>query len=292
MDNTIGNPKKNLGESIRQRLKNLSDQRNRPFDEILRYYAMERFLYRLSISPYAKKFFLKGGLMLKIWDSSDHRATMDIDLLAKTSNQIDNLHRILTEVSGMTCKEDAIIFDTQKLILRNTQIGGDYNGVSSSFSAKLFSTKMPVLIDIGFSDIILPRPQQIKYPTLLGMPEPILWGYSLETVIAEKLQSIVKLALANTRMKDFYDLWTIIKTHEIETKQLGMVIREVFTNRKTSLKYPVAFTAEFYNNRETQKRWNTFLISMGKKQVKLEDVISELSKFTSIFFESKSNPYI
>ena len=93
-------------------------------------------------------------------------------------------------------------------------------------------------------------------------------------------------------MKDFYDLWTIIKTHEIETKQLGMVIREVFTNRKTSLKYPVAFTAEFYNNRETQKRWNTFLISMGKKQVKLEDVISELSKFTSIFFESKSNPYI
>lgn len=180
MDNTIGNPKKNLGESIRQRLKNLSDQRNRPFDEILRYYAMERFLYRLSISPYAKKFFLKGGLMLKIWDSSDHRATMDIDLLAKTSNQIDNLHRILTEVSGMTCKEDAIIFDTQKLILRNTQIGGDYNGVSSSFSAKLFSTKMPVLIDIGFSDIILPRPQQIKYPTLLGMPEPILWGYSLE----------------------------------------------------------------------------------------------------------------
>ena len=106
MGNAIEKPKKNLGESIRQRLKNLSDQRNRPFDEILRYYAMERFLYRLSISSHAKKFFLKGGLMLKVWDLLDHRATMDIDLLARTSNQIDNLHRIITEVSEIACEED------------------------------------------------------------------------------------------------------------------------------------------------------------------------------------------
>lgn len=102
MDKAIEKPKKNLGESIRQRLKNLSEKKNRPFDEILRYYARERFLYRLSISPYAEKFFLKGGLMLKVWDSMDHRATMDIDLLARTSDQIDNLQRIITEVSGIT----------------------------------------------------------------------------------------------------------------------------------------------------------------------------------------------
>lgn len=95
MGNIIEKLKKNLGESIRQRLKNLSDQRHRPFDEILRYYAIESFLYRLSISSHAKKFFLKGGLMLKVWDSFDHRATMDIDLLARTSNQIDNLRRII-----------------------------------------------------------------------------------------------------------------------------------------------------------------------------------------------------
>lgn len=159
MDKTIEKPKKNLSESIRQQLKNLATERNRPFDEILRYYAMERFLYRLSISPYAEKFFLKGGLMLKVWDSMDHRATMDIDLLAKTSNQVENLHRIITEISAITCKEDAITFDTEKLIIRKTQTGGDYNGVSSSFSTKLFTTKMPILIDIGFNDIIFPNPQ-------------------------------------------------------------------------------------------------------------------------------------
>jgi predicted nucleotidyltransferase component of viral defense system len=277
VDNTIEKPKKNLGESIRQRLKNLSDQRNRPFDEILRYYAMERFLYRLSISPHAKKFFLKGGLMLKVWDSLDHRATMDIDLLARTSNQIDNLHRIITEVSEIACEEDGIAFDTQKLILRNTQTGGDYNGVSSSFSAKLFTTKMPVLIDIGFNDIIIPNPQQIHYPTLLDMPEPTLLGYTLETVIAEKLESVVKLALVNTRMKDFYDLWTILKNHEIQPDKLNIAIQEVFANRKTPLKRPIAFTPEFYDNKETQKRWNNFLLAMGKPQIKFEDVILELS---------------
>jgi len=284
--NTIEKPKKNLGESIRQRLKNLSDQRNRPFDEILRYYAMERFLYRLSISPHAKKFFLKGGLMLKVWDSLDHRATMDIDLLARTSNQIDNLHRIITEVSEIVCEEDGIAFDTQKLILRNTQTGGDYNGVSSSFSAKLFTTKMPVLIDIGFNDIIIPKPQQIKYPTLLGMPEPTLLGYTLETVIAEKLESVVKLALVNTRIKDFYDLWTILNNYEIQPDKLNTAIREVFANRKTTLKHPVAFTPEFYDNKETQQRWMNFLSAMGKQEIKFEDVILELSKSTSGFFEN------
>lgn len=96
MDNST---KKNLSESIRQRLKNLSELKSRPFDEILRYYAMERFLYRLSISPYANKFFLKGGLMLKVWDPNDHRATMDIDLLARTSNKMENLKNIINEIS-------------------------------------------------------------------------------------------------------------------------------------------------------------------------------------------------
>lgn len=284
MDKTIVKPKKNLGESIRQRLKNQSVQRKRPFDEILRYYAMERFLYRLSISPYAENFFLKGGLMLKVWNSMDHRATMDIDLLARTSNKLDNLRRIITEVSGITCEEDGITFDTQELILRNTQTGGDYNGISSSFSAKLFTTKMPILIDIGFNDVIIPKPQKIQYPTLLGMPEPALLAYTLETVIAEKLESIVKLALVNTRMKDFYDLWTILRNHEIKPEKLNIALREVFANRKTSLQRPIAFTPAFYDTRETQQRWNNFLSAMGKEQIHFEDVILELSQHTDDFF--------
>ena len=125
---------------------------------------------------------------------------------------------------------------------------------------------MPVLIDIGFNDVIIPKPQQIQYPTLLGMPEPALLGYTLETVIAEKLESVVKLALVNTRMKDFYDLWTILRHHEIKSEKLSIAISEVFANRKTPLQSPVAFTPAFYDTKETQQRWNNFLSAMGKEQ--------------------------
>lgn len=233
----------------------------------------------LALAYMQRNFFLKSGLMLKVWNSMDHRATMDIDLLARTPNQIDNLQRIITEVADIPYEEDGIAFDTQKLILRNTQTAGDYNGISSSFSAKLFTTSMPVLIDIGFNDVIIPEPQKIQYPTLLGMAEPALLGYTLETVIAEKLESIVKLALVNTRMKDFYDLWTLLSHHEINLDKLKIAIEEVFANRRTSLQHPIAFTAAFYGSKETQQRWNNFLASMGKQQVPLENIILELSKY-------------
>ena len=287
MNKIIQKSKKNLGASLRQRLKNLSKERNRPFDEMLRYYVMERFLYRLSISSYAEKFFLKGGLMLKIWDSMDHRATMDIDLLARTSNQIENLRYIISKVIAIACEEDAIVFDIQKLILRNIQTTGDYNGVNASFFAKLFTAKIPVLIDIGFNDIIIPKPQKVKYPTLLEMEEPILLGYTLETVIAEKLETIVKRALLNTRMKDFYDLWTLLKPYEIKYSKLKTAIEKVFANRKTALKYPVAFTSEFFEDKMVQQRWGNLLSSLVKTQVDFKTVIKELSTFFDKFFKTE-----
>lgn len=281
--------KRNPGESIRQRLKNLSEDRERPFDEILRYYAMERFLYRLSISSYAERFFLKGGLMLKVWDSKDHRATMDIDLLARTSNQIANLQNIITEVASIQNDEDAISFDTQKLILRQTQTGGDYQGVSASFFAQLYTTRMPVLIDIGFNDVIIPKPQRIHYPTLLEMPTPILMGYTFETVIAEKFESIVKLALVNTRMKDFYDLWTIFRMDGLDFSKIKLAILEVFVNRGTQLKYPTAFTPIFYEAPETKLRWNNFLSSMGKERVEFKEIIEEISNQLRPIIEMAEN---
>ncbi len=278
-------PKKNLGASIRGRLKNLSKERNRPFDEILRYYAIERFLYRLSISAYSDKFFLKGGLMLKIWDSMEHRATMDIDLLAKNiSNQIENLRLVISKVAAIDCAEDAIEFDTQKLTLRDIQIAGNYHGVNVKFSAKLFTAKISVLLDIGFNDIIIPKPQKVKYPTLLEMEEPILFGYTLETVIAEKLETIVTRALLNTRMKDFYDLWTLLKPYEIKYTKLKTAIEKVFANRETALKYPVAFTSEFFEDKAVKQRWDNLLSSLGKTQVDFKIVITELSAFFDRFF--------
>ncbi|MBI5345777.1 MAG: nucleotidyl transferase AbiEii/AbiGii toxin family protein [Chlamydiae bacterium] len=271
--------KNNLGESIRQQLKNLSKVRNRPFDEILRYYSMERFLYRLSISSYSKNFFLKGGLMLKVWDHLQHRATMDIDLLACTSNKIENLRKIITEIAAIQFDDDAILFDTEKLILRETQTGADYHGVGASFSAKLFTIRIPVLIDIGFNDIVIPKPKSINYPTLIQMPAPKLMGYTPETVFAEKLESIVKLGIINTRMKDFYDLWVICRKNELNHETLEKAILDVFTNRNTKIRYPTAFKEAFYKSPKTLNRWQNFLSGIGSDHLELRNIIYDLANF-------------
>lgn len=278
-------PKKHLGESIRQKLKNLAKERLRPFDEILRYYAMERFLYRLSISSYAHRFFLKGGLMLKVWDEFDHRATMDIDLLARISNQPENLKNTIAEVALISYPTDAILFDTQNLILRETQTGGDYQGVSASFVALLHTSRIPLLVDIGFNDLVIPQPQKIHYPTLLEMATPQLWGYNAETVVAEKFESIVKLALINTRMKDFYDLWSLCRRGDLDSTNLLKAIQEVFKNRGTPYSFPpVAFTPIFYEDPLVQRRWRSFLEGMGKKDLELKIVITEVVAYLEQLF--------
>jgi hypothetical protein len=283
--------KKNLGESIRQKLKNLSIARNRPFEEILRYYGIERFLYRLSISSYATNFFLKGGLMLKVWDAEDHRATMDIDLLAQISNKIENLKRTIDEVAFIQT-EDAIIFNTQKLILHKTQTGGNYEGVSASFSANLDTAQIPILIDIGFNDLVIPEPRMILYPTLLPLPAPKLLGYTPETVIAEKIESIVKLGLINTRMKDFYDIWTICQSHKLDSDTLKLAIEKVFSNRKTKLEYPISFSKTFYEAPAILQRWDNFLSGMGKDPISLQDIILEISDFIGPFLDTKVSTQI
>lgn len=271
-------PNLNLGESLRQKLKNLSLKNNRPFDEILRYYAMERFLYRLSLSRFADRFFLKGGLMFKVWNPLNHRATLDIDFLAKTSNSTSNIRSILFEISSIDCPEDAVQFDTTNLLLKEIQIGGGYFGTRASFSAQLFTTKIPLLLDIGFDDIIHPHPKKIAYPTLLFPKSFQLYGYPLETVVAEKFESIVKLGLINTRMKDFYDLWMILKKERLDSNSLGEAIRKIFLHRETPLQMPLSFTPAFYENPETLRKWKTFLNTLGENEIDLHKVIFEISE--------------
>lgn len=274
----------NLGESIRQRLKNLALQRKRPFDEILRYYAMERFLFRLSKSPFRSRLFLKGGLMLKVWDAQEHRATMDIDFLARISNSPESLQKMIDQVTKIPLEEDAVSFDSQPLILRETQTGGTYLGTSATFFAHLFTTKIPIQIDFGFNDIIIPHPLEFEYPTLLSMPAPKIMGYTLETVIAEKLESIVKRGLVNTRMKDFYDLWTLCPRKELDPAILKLALETVFSNRNTPFEFPSAFTSPFFTNPLTIRRWENFQTGIGKASIPLERVIS----YISMFFENKN----
>lgn len=272
--------KKNLSESVYTKLKNLALTKNRPTQEILRYYAMERFLYRLSESKHKNSFFLKGGLMLMVWDPATHRATVDIDLLAKANNSIENISRILKEICSQPVLHDGIEFDSSNLILAESQIETEYTGLSARFSASLHTAKLPLRLDIGFSDKIYPKPAKLDYPALLEFPSPELRGYTPETMIAEKLDAMVKLGLANSRMKDFYDVWTMVNQFQITPEKIAPVIRDVFQNRKTVVKEaPKAFSEAFYNTPKTIQRWDSFLKGIGHGPLSLEKVIIEIRDF-------------
>jgi hypothetical protein len=272
--------KKNLPESIYSRLKNIALEKNRPAQEVLRYYAMERFLYRLSVSPHKKFFFLKGGLMLMVWDPETHRATVDIDLLAKANNSIENISRILKEICSHPVVQDGIEFNSTDLILAESQVETEYTGFSARFSAQLHTANLPLRIDIGFRDKIFPRPANVDYPPLLDFPSPELQGYTPETMIAEKLDAMVKLGLANSRMKDFYDIWTIVNQFQIKPEKISPVIKEVFKNRKTIIReIPKAFSEAFYNTPKTLQRWDSFLKGIGHDPMPLEKVIFEIRDF-------------
>lgn len=273
-------PKKNLEESIYSRLKNVAKQRKRPVQEVLKYYAMERFLYRLSVSPHQSSFYLKGGLMLMVWDPLSHRATVDIDLLAKTSNSIANLQKIINEICAIEVVPDGLVFASEILKLTEAQLEAEYHGISAAFSAQLFTAKLPMRIDFGFSDTILPHPAKVKYPTLLDFPAPVLKGYTPETSIAEKFESIIRLGFANTRMKDFYDIWLLTQQFDFDRKELQGIILQVLKNRGTTLEtVPIAFLESFHDDPIKKTKWNSFLRDISHEAIPFETVIFDLKNF-------------
>jgi hypothetical protein len=176
---------KNMGASVRQRLLNYARANNRPFAEVLQYYAMERFLYRLSISLHAGKFLLKGALLLTAWRAPMSRPTMDIDLLGRTSNEVDDIVNLLKEVAQATVPDDGITFDLDSFAGSAIREDADYSGVRTVFTGHLNAARVTMQIDIGFGDVVTPAPEQLAYPTILDFPAPALLGYTRETVIAE-----------------------------------------------------------------------------------------------------------
>ena len=141
------------------------------------------------------------------------------------------------------------------MVLAESQIETEYTGLSARFSAHLHTAKLPLRLDIGFSDKIFPKPASLNYPVLLDFPSPQLKGYTPEAMIAEKLDAMVKLGLANSRMKDFYDVWTMVNQFQIKQENIAPIIKEVFQNRKTTIReVPKAFTEAFYNTPKTLER--------------------------------------
>jgi hypothetical protein len=273
---------KNMGASVRQRLLNHAKDSDRPFAEVLQYYAMERFLYRLSVSPHADKFLLKGALLLTAWQAPISRPTMDIDLLGRTDNAIDSIVQLMQEVAQLDVPDDGLAFVITSFSGAAIREDADYSGVRVAFTGLLNAARVHMQIDIGFGDVVTPGPERLTYPTLLDFPAPILSGYSRETVMAEKLQALVQLRMLNTRMKDYFDLWLLSQQPQLNRETLATAIEHTFRNRKMEIdKTPIGLSPEFGNDPTKQMQWRAFLKRSALTEVpdSLNEVVAELWAF-------------
>jgi len=251
----------NLAVSVAHRLLERSRQLGEDHQYLLMRYGLERLMYRIGQSAYAEAFILKGAMMFLVWANSPYRPTKDLDLLAAKSASIERLAEIFQELCAVKVVDDGLVFLSPTVEAEAIREDAAYQGVRVKLEARLGKIKIPLQVDIGFGDAITPKPQVANFPPLLDFPAPRLVMYARETAIAEKFEAMVKLDEANSRMKDFYDIWALSQTFVFEAATLGAAIRATFDRRQTELavEMPVALSEEFAQNTMKLRQWQAFV---------------------------------
>lgn len=196
----------NVGASVRARLLRLARERGEDFQLVLTRYASERLLYRLTSSRHASRFVLKGAALFTLWTGRAHRATRDLDLLGFGDSTEPHVRAVFADVLAGDVCDDGVRFDEDSLEVGPIREEQEYGGVRVVVIARIASAKVRLQVDVGFGDAVTPEAAMVEFPTLLDFPAPRLRAYPRETVVAEKVEAMVQLGLANSRMKDFYDL--------------------------------------------------------------------------------------
>ena len=281
----------NTAASVAQRLRNISRERNEDFALVLTKYALERVLYRLSESKHRDVFVLKGALLFELWTQERYRSTRDADFLARGDNTPERLADVFRDVCNIAVVDDGWRFDAQTVKAERITEDADYQGVRVTFTGYLENARIPIQVDIGFGDVVTPAPAEAEFPTLLDFPAPKLLAYPKESVIAEKFEAMVKLGIANSRMKDFYDLWKLSRDFRFGGPLLSEAVRKTFARRETELlrdKLPVVFTEEFYRDEIKNKQWNAFCQKNRRyiSELRLEEVCSAIRAFLMPVVES------
>ena len=273
---------KNMAASVRARLLDKARAEGLAFNQVLQRYAMERFLYRLSVSDYADSFYLKGALLFWVWDLSERRTTMDIDLLGFMDNSLEEVERAFREICALDVQDDGLLFDMDTLRVQRIKEDADYEGVRITFRAELDTAMIAMQVDIGFGDRVGRGVDKRDFPVLLDMPVPQLKCYPVETVIAEKFEAMVKLELLNSRMKDFYDLWLLSRQYSFEMGILLEACRATFRQRDTlcSLDSPL-FGPEMKESETKQVQWGAFRrkLKLTSCPESFAELLEELFKF-------------
>ncbi len=287
--------------SVLARLLNRSRSTGENYNLLLSRFAIERLLYRLSVSPHAGSFVLKGALLFALWFDSPHRPTKDADLLGFGADDADTLRTTFTAICAIDA-DDGVRYETRSMRIAPIREDNVYGGLRLTIPAFIGSARLPVQVDIGFGDAITPAPETVTYATLLNdLAAPSLRAYPVYTVIAEKLHAMVVLGMNNSRMKDFFDLAVIARISALDGRTLVDAIRATFARRNTSLpaSTPAALSTEFSSNPIKAQQWRAFVTKAGLQWTSLKEVVDLLAVFLnpaiaacslSRGFESKWNP--
>lgn len=271
---------RDIGASVRARLLKLAQERGQPFDLVITRYALEPLLYRLCRSAYRDRFALKGAMLITTWFPDPHRPTRDLDLLGFGDSNEQSMLGVFREVCGIWA-DDGITFEVDNLRIERIREELDNGGLRLRTAANLSRARINVVVDVGFGDAVEPGPEEIDFPVLLQSPVPRLRAYSRETVIAEKFQAMVHLGRANSRMKDFYDVWVLSKAYSFDPDRLAKAIAATFERRRTVIpdEVPDALTSEFARDASKRRQWDAFVRELAGGSDSLETVVSDLAAF-------------
>ncbi len=276
----MGREIRNIGASMRARLLKLSKSKGQNFDLVLTRFTLERLLFRLSLSPHADRFVLKGAMLMMSWFDDPHRGTRDLDLLGFGDPSEDAMLATFREVLAQDV-QDGVMFVPGTLRVGRIREELDYGGLRLHAIASIAGARISVTVDIGFGDALEPGTVVIDYPVMLDLPAPRLRAYARETVIAEKFQAMVALGRANSRMKDFYDIWMLNRSFHFGDKSLAKAIAATFMMRKTAIpnELPDALTPEFAMDKQKQRQWRAFVDNVAVDPGSLSRVVDELAGF-------------
>lgn len=268
----------NLAASIRARLLRRAKAAGEDFNLTLTHYGLERLLYRLSISSHADRFLLKGALLFALWYDQPHRPTRDADLLAFGPDGIDEMVVTFREICEIDV-DDGIAFDVAGISGREIRKATGYGGMRIDVPARLEGARIKLQVDIGFGDAVTPGPLAVRYPVLLDdLPSPELRAYPKATVVAEKLHAICLLGMANTRMKDYFDLDILLREGSSDPAELRQAILATFARRGLAMPgdWPAGLGDAFAHDAAKQAQWSGFLRKNGLARVPLPHVVDRL----------------
>jgi len=250
----------NVAASVRARLSQLARRQGVEFQLVLAEFAIERFLYRLGASAHADRFVLKGATLFKLWSAERGRATWDLDLLGRGASTVAAVVGVVRELCAVPA-DDGITFDPNSASGEEIRAADEYEGVRVRLEARLAEARIPVQVDVGFGDAVVPPPRRETVPVLLDHSPPRVLVYPREAVVAEKLEAIVSLGVTNSRMKDFYDLQQLARRFAFEGSSLALAIRATFDRRRTPMpgEEPLALRADFMAAPERETQWRAFV---------------------------------